>query len=340
MKPYTYSLIAAALACGFAQAVETAYTTPVGYITATIAGNAAANPSGAATYVSASLVQPTEFASAATSSPSGTTSVTFSGGVPTGLDGKYMLEITNGTQEGWWTTVVSSTATTVTVSDTFPTGLAADVQISIKKFSTVKSVFGSNSPGLNAFDGGTTQADEIQFLNPLTGVVQTVVYLPEAISGSPDMWFDFVGGGSADDFIVYPGSAVRVVRYGATGLSLVSSGTVKTTKTQVDIFSTENWLGVPLAAGGSLGSMQFFSQLVKFDAGTTPNDFLDVLAANQVATSYVALAEELGGGYMMDFVSGLDSSATVLPEGTGFVLKRDPSQAATILTIPAQTISN
>ena len=36
MKPLSYSLIAAALACGFANAQTTAYTTPVGYETLTL----------------------------------------------------------------------------------------------------------------------------------------------------------------------------------------------------------------------------------------------------------------------------------------------------------------
>ena len=194
----------------------------------------------------------------ASASPSGGTTVTFAAGVPLGLDGKYMVEISNGAQEGWWTTVVSSTATSITVSDTFPASLAADVQITVKKFSTVKSLLGLNTPGLTAFDGGATQADEVQFWNPITQTVKVVVYLPEAISGSPDMWLDFGGGVSADDFPIYPGTSIRVIRFAAGGLSLVSSGTVKTTKTQVDILPTENWLAQPLATGGTLGSMQFF----------------------------------------------------------------------------------
>ena len=329
----------AAAACGFANAQTTAYTTPVGYITASIAGNVSENPSGAATYVSASLVQPTEFSAAASSSPSGGTVISFAGGVPANLDGKYCLEVTAGAQEGWWTAVVSSTATTITVADSFPANLASGIQISVRKFSTVKSLFGANSPGLTPFDGGNVQADEIQFLDPLSGVVQSVVYLPEAISGSPDMWFDFVGGGSADDFIVYPGAAIRVIRYGSAPLSLVSSGSVKTTATQADIFSTENWIGVPLAVGGTLGSMGVFNQVVQFDT-VSPNDFLDVLGADQVATSYVGLSADLEGGYMMNFVTGDNASSVVLKEGTGFVLKRDPSQAASIIKIPGQVVGN
>jgi len=39
MKPLTYSIIAAACACGFASATTTAYTNPVGYVSQPCAAN-------------------------------------------------------------------------------------------------------------------------------------------------------------------------------------------------------------------------------------------------------------------------------------------------------------
>ena len=334
----SYTLLAAAMACGLAQGQTTAYTTPVGYITASIAPNTAASPAGAATYISASLDQPTSFQGAAAASPSGAATVTFASGVPTGLNGAYVLEISNGAQEGWWSPVISSTATSVTVADIFPASLAANVSVSVKKFTTIKSLFGANTANLAIFDG-VGQADEIQLLNTTTGVVSSIVYLPAVVSGDPtDKWLDFVLGVSADDYIVPPGVAVRVIRYGATGTSLVSSGTVKTTKTQVDVFPTENWLGNSLATGGTIGSMGFFNTMVKYD-GEAANDFLNVLAPNQTTSQYIALDPTVGTG-MLDFVLGTDAAAVPIPQGTGYVLLRNPAKAASILTIPAQTIGN
>lgn len=266
--------------------------------------------------------------------------ITFSGGVPAGLSNLHVLEISAGASEGWWSAVVSSTATSITVADAFPASLPANVSVEVRKFSTVKSLFGSNAPGLNPFDGGATSADEIQFLNPSTGQVSSVVYLPESISGSPDQWFDFVNGVNADNYPIEPGVAVRVIRYGASTLTFQSQGEVKTTKTQIDIASAENWVAQPLGSGGTLGYMNFFPQMVKFDAGTTPNDFLDVLNPDQSTTSYVALDESLGGGFMLDFVGGTDATSVVIPEGAGYIFRRDSSQAPSTITIPAPTIGN
>lgn len=335
MKPYTYSLLAAALACGMAQGAATAYTTPVGYITASINGNPTANVFGADTYVASTLVQPSVFAGAATVSPSGGKTITFSGGVPLALDGTYVLEITNGSQEGWWSSVVSSTATSVTVLDTFPAALDANVSISVRKFSTINSLFGANSPGFTDIDGvDTNPPDEIQILNPIDQSARTIVYVKDV---APDGWYDFVTSTPAGDEIIYPGTSVKIKRYGATPLSLVSSGEVKTTKTQVDIYPNYNWLGQTMATNGTLGSMSFVNQLVKFD-GVGANDFLELLSPTQVASQYVALIPEFGG-FMADFVTTADSSTVPIEGGTGYVIQRAASNPASVITIPAQVIA-
>jgi len=311
----------------------------VGYVTASIAGNTVNNPSGAATYLSATLVQPTEFQGSSESSPSGTKQITFAGGVPTSLDGKYVLEISSGANEGWWTAVESSTANSITVADNFPSSLASNVQISVRKFSTVKNVFGANTPGLNPYDGDVTRADEIQILDPLTGSPQVVVYLPFEISGEPDTWLDFVGGVSADDSIIYPGTSVRVIRFGANDATLVSTGVVKTTKTQVDVFPAENWLGQTLAAGSTLGVMSFSSQIINYDE-VALNDYMYILNADQSANTYIALDPALEGGFMLDFVQGLDASSVIVNPGTGYIVTRDASQSSSVLTLPAQIVGN
>jgi hypothetical protein len=340
MKTTYYSILAAAALISCASA-QTATTVPVGYITTTLYGNADSNVEGAATYVSASLVQPTEYAATATESPSGESIITFSGGVPTIFDGKYVLEISNGNEAGWWSTIVSSTATTITIEDVFPADLAPNVLVNVRKFNTVKSLFGANTPGLNPYDEDVTKADEIVILEPGGGVV-VIVYLPETVSGEPDKWLDFVNGVSADDYIIYPGTAVKVNIFGEGGLSLVSTGAVKTTPTQTDIRAEENWLGVPIAAGGTLGNMNFFPQLIAYDE-IALNDTLVTLGSEpngQGAVTYVALDETLEGGFMFDFVNAVDATPVSLQAGTGFVLTRDPSQNPSILTIPAQVIGN
>lgn len=337
MKKYIpYSLILAAAATGLAHGAATAYTTPVGYVTQSIAGNTAA---GADSYLSSSLVQPTEFAGASATNPSGTSTVSFTGVVPTTFDGKYVLEITTGAQAGWWSTVVSSNATSVTVADNLPSGLAAGTTIAVRKHSTLKSFLGSNSPGLIVFDGENPN-DEIQILNAALQVVTTCAYVPFAISGLPDGWFDLGLSAPADDYIIEPGTAIKIKRIGATTLTLVSSGTVKVTPTQVDVFPKFNWIGTQLGAGGTLDYMNFASQLIPFDGARTNSDEIQFLSASQTVTPYASLDPSFGLGVVMaNLATSEPAGTTIFPSGFGAVLKRDESTPANILTIPGTVVS-
>lgn len=315
----TYSLLAAFAACGMAFAAETAYTTPVGYITTPISGNVTGNSAGASTFIANTLQTSAVFAGAATASPSGTLEINFAGGVPPNLDSSYQLVITQGSQEGWYTTVLGSpSATKITVADAFPAGLPADVKVQVRKYATIQSLLGSNSLGLGA-------SDEVQLLDASTTpqMISTIVY-----AGG---WFNFVTEEPAENYIIYPGTSVQIVRRGATPLSLVQSGEVKTTKTQVDVYAGDNWLGQTLATGGTLGGMQFATQIAS-------TDFLQIVrpdtGAGQSIDNYVA-----SGGVMYNFVTEEDATSEPIAEGAGYLISRS-SGPATVVTIPAQVISN
>ena len=321
MKLHTYAFLAAIAACGMASAQTTAYTTPVGYITSTIGPNASANTEGSATFVAASLVRPASFAGAATASPSGGSVITFSGGVPAGLDATSMLEISDGAQEGWWSAIVSSTATTVTILDTFPADLAANVKATVRKFTTIQDVFGDNSPGLAPY---STEApyDEIQFLKPDIQEVGVIVY-----AGG---WLNLLTEASAASEIIYPGTAVKVIHRANTSLSVVASGEVKTTKTQVDVYPSDNWLCQPNPTGGTLGTLNLGPQLLA-------SDKLDMIetdgGAGQVVTTYVSSA-----GVMYNLLTEADATGVEVKEGAGYLVTRGEG-AASIITIPAQVVA-
>lgn len=331
----TYSLLAAAAACGFAQAQTTAYTTPVGYITQAIA----ANGSGAETYLSPSLIQPSVFAGASTATPSGLSTIDFSGSVPAALDGTYLLEITSGASAGWWSTVASSTATSITVTDAFPSGLTIGTTVAVRKHSTVGNFLGANSPGLTPFDG-VNPNDEVIILNPVTQATTTLAYVPTAVSGLPDGWFDLVLSASADNYVIEPGTAIKIKLIGSTSLSVVSSGEVKLTPTQVDVFPNFNWIGTPLAVGGTLDYMNFAAQLIPFDGVSTTSDELSFLDAAQVSTPYASLDPSFGLGVVMgNLVTSSPAGDYVFPGGTGAVLKRAASTPANVLTVPGTVVA-
>ncbi len=322
----TYSLILAAAASGFAFGQTTATTTPVGYITSTIGPNASASTEGSATFIAASLVRPAVFAGLTTAvapapEPATTGSViSFSGGVPTGLDATSMLEISNGVQEGWWSAIVSSDATSITILDTFP--VAAGAQVSVRKFTTVQDVFGDNSPGL-APVGTEGGYDEIQFLKPDIQEVGVILY-----AGG---WVNLATELPAGDEIIYPGTAVKVIHRANTTLSVVTSGEVKTTKTQIDLYQNDNWLCQPNPTGGTFGTLNLGPQVL-------PTDKVDIFETDggtgQVVTTYVS-----SGGVMYNLATEEDATNTPpIDEGTGYLITRGTGDAS-IVTVPAQTIA-
>ena len=330
MKTY-YSLILAAIASGaLAHGAATAYTTPVGYITHSIAG-AGANPS-ADTYISPSLINAVEYAGASTASPSGGAVITLPTGVPTTFNGTYVLEITSPASEGWWSTVVSSNATSITVSDNFPASLPTNVTISVKKHSTITTFLGFNTPGLIPYNG-VDPNDEVQFFDPIGQAAITFVFVTAADWGDPTnypngVWYNLGTGNPENNTIIEPGTSVRIKRVGSTALTFVSTGTVKTTKTQVDIYPGFNFVGVPKAAVGTLGNLNFAPQLYQYDGVTTDYDELQKVAADQSASSFGAIDD--GGPVMWNI--GASDYATNEPfqEGTGLLLKRVGHPSSTI----------
>jgi hypothetical protein len=319
MKPLRYTLIALAATCGFAYAQTTAYTTPVGYVTSYI--NPRVNDLGVAavTYIAPSLVMPTTYAGAATAQPTGKT-IALPTGVPVSLDSTSMLEIAEGPHEGWWSAITGSTDTSITVFDDFPAGLAENVKVTVRKFTTIQDLFGDNTPGLNG-------ESFIDVLDPADPLKPTLSYKWADGFG----WYEPTTEEPSGGVIIYPGTAVVVNNF-ATGdpLPVVMVGEVKLTKTQVDVFPGENWLGQPNPTGGTLGSMQFASQITDLD------DILELFgpdaATGQPADPYIAFE-----GTMYHRVFEFDASD--VPIGAGFGYRLTVAGAAITITIPAQVVS-
>jgi hypothetical protein len=308
MKPIIpFALLGALLAVG---AADAAVTDPVGYITHTIAGNVSGDPGGADTFISPSLVNTAVFASATTIAPSGTLA-TFSGSVPTDLDSTYLVEITDGPDEGWWSKVSSSTATTITTSDTIPATAGTNVKFAVRKLPTLNSFLGENVPALGA-------SDQVLLLDPVTQTVSVVLY----VGGE---WQNFVTEANMDNEPILPGTAIAVRRFAATPLTFVSSGEVKTTDTEVDVLPQDNWLGQPLAVGGTLAQMTFKSQLLG-------SDFLKILRANQTTDAYITVGTE-----MQNFVTEENAEGEVISEGAGYIISR--VGAGSTLVIPGQVVT-
>jgi hypothetical protein len=178
-------------------------------------------------------------------------------------------------------------------------------------------------------------------LNPSTQAATIVVYVSKELTGADqDGWYDLSSSTLADDMVIEPGSAIKVVKYGSSISNFVSSGEVKLTKTQVDIYPDSNWVGTPLAGGGTLDFMQYATQLVTFDGANTDYDELQFINSDQTATIYSALDPALGAGNVMgNLADSSIASDVVFAEGTGAIIKRSSSGSASVLTIPGTVVS-
>jgi hypothetical protein len=331
MKPIIpFALLGALFAIGAAKA---AVTDPVGYISHSITGNVAANPLGADTWIGPALTNPVDFAGITSISPSGLTTLTFSGGVPTGLDSTSYLEITSGTSEGWWSQIVSSTATTVVISDTVPT-LTGNVNVKVRKLMTVGVFLGANAPGL-ATDAGTP--DEVIILDPVTQGTQTVIRSVPP-NTSPAGWVDNVSYADASGVYLYPGTGLTIRRFGVSDLSFTSSGDVKTGKTQVDVLLGDNLVAFPYAVGNTFNGSNIAAQLGT-DVSAFPDEVIQ-LGTNQGTTTFVSSDTDPGAGVtlqMVESVNYTEEGTRVIGEGTGLVIRR-PGGSGGIITFPAQVI--
>lgn len=256
MKPYiSYSLLAAAAACGMASAAETAYTTPVGYTTKNLAANQF-------TLVGLTVHSPTVSAGILTGESA--TSVTVAGvdfvallGTPSPLSATpltYILELTDGTVQeikdwtalGVLTTPDNITALVVPGTTTYK----------LRKAATVSNVFGANnSVGLTPdTDGSLTGTDYVLILNAAGTAFTTVYYFNDG-SNDPEVvgWYDLQSNRVDNKAVPYPDS-LFVQRAAGSPLSLVVSGEVKTVKTGGVILPGYNYVNSVAPAGSTLGN--------------------------------------------------------------------------------------
>jgi hypothetical protein len=238
MKLHTYAFLAAALACGMANA-QTAYTTPVGYETLSVASgfnyhglrlHQATVAAGTFETVGASSLVDDQatFALSATKT--------------------YIVEINDGS--GLITTVLGSAAsgTTITTVDNLSElGVANGASYSIREAATLSSVFGaSNSAGLVAGFGGIGGADVI-FVSNGSGFDQ---YYYDDLETS---WADVNG-------VAVDGSAIPIVYtdsliISATApISVVVTGEVKTEATSAAVAGGFNYISSMYPAGATLAS--------------------------------------------------------------------------------------
>ncbi len=280
-----YSLILAAASCGLAIGAETAYTTPVGYVSTVMAP-------GQFTFGGLTVHQPSVAAGVLASSTSGSVTAAGSLNFTTLLTAGsiYILELPDGTIQE----ISSWSGATLNTPDNVSSFVTNNVTtFKLRPCATVATVFGlSNSSGLTSSATGdpTTVDNVIVYTAP--GVSVNIYYFDANSNGIRDLvdgdgWYTAGGDVADNQTIPYP-DGFLVQRVAGVSKTLTVSGEVKTEATKSMLGAGFNFLSSVAPAGLTLlqsGLQNFISTSATGDPLTVDNVVLDV-AGTQTNTYF------------------------------------------------------
>lgn len=346
--------LATVIALAFGTATQTSFaqttsaTTPVGFVTMTIAGGGTSS-APVYTFTSLGLVNPIAFQSTTTTSTVGTTAIgdtaatwannaynsTTAGAPPT-----HFVEILSGPAAGSMYDIVTTDGTgkSLTVSPTLAAGVTTGVSYAIRPHWTLASVFGvTNQNGLAA--GDITTADQIQLFR--NGGYLTYYYQATGVFGGAG-WRK-TGDSFADvsTAVIYPDDGIVIARKQSTATSIIIQGAVKTGQSSIPVTTGFSLLGNVYAAAMNLGTANLYTgdPATGLAAG-------DITTADQVMfwngtgfnTYYYQAAGVFGGaGWRATGDSFADASSTPIPVGAALFVKR---AGATFNWVAPQTPAN
>ena len=279
MKLPTYAILAAALACGFASATTTAYTTPVGYETQTLAP-------GSYNLVGVRLFS-APVAAGVFSSGTSTTLVDSNAAFSLNSTTNYIVEFANGTTEY----ALGSQFSGTTLSGL--TGVDASLHIAyvVRPAATISSVFGAtNTAGLaSSANADPGEADTV-YLPQGTGYVR-VFYSTYTDDMAYNGWLDVDTFAKIPDQVIDPLQGMFVLTaHTATPISLVTTGEIKKTPTAYHVPNYFTLLGSMYPAGATL-TTSGLSSSVQSTANADP------------AEADIVLLPNGSGGYVRAFYS-------------------------------------
>jgi uncharacterized protein (TIGR02597 family) len=327
MKPLSYSLIAAALACGFVSAQTTAYTTPVGYIslgTTTVGLPAVQGLSDA--YLTVPLDRTTEYAGLIASVANGN-EITLQGTPNFNVDqwkaSPTIVKITSGTKEGFYALISTNTADKLTVE--LPpgqnlTGVVSGDKIVIQKAWTASAFFAGTT-----LPADTTTLFQYDGVTPGINVAATSLFVWDGTT-----WINGVSGDPADP-VMYPGE-MFVLRNESTNpiASIVVTGQVPTsgfTNRVGNLPVAEQDL--PFGAFSPIDQTLAQTGLTAIAAEGDQINFYDrnpllLVGLNKAPT--MVIVYDSGAKAWLDAVSGEDVGPLfTIKAGEGFVYRRSAS---------------
>lgn len=342
----TYSLLAAAAACGMAFAAETAYTTPVGYTTTTVyAAFGAGAPK--TSVISPNMQNPASYGGTVTGIVSDT--LTLSGAAFTpdafnnisaefggGVYYAYFIE----TADGYWAQIESNDTTSVTVEAGAGAKFAIADVVKIRRHVTIADYFGANNEAGLQDDGGSLNPDDADNIVIIDEVNSSsiLVYPSSALGGT---WVtDNLDNGAIVP--IYPDQGLQLIRRGLTNVSVVDSGEVDTNGRQIMVTTGIQIRPYVIPVDTTLAQLGLYTGLnttgVQDDGGSlsvSDADNVQVLVDGNTFTYFVTTG--LGPAQWVD--DNLDP-APVLPAGAGLIINRsNPTETGPFVwTIPGPVI--
>ena len=306
----SYSLIAAAMACGFANGQTTAYTTPVGYVTQTLAANQFTLV-GLTTHNSAVAAGILDAESA---SPNTVTDNAINFTTILSVGSTYILELADGTVQE----ITSWSGSVLTTPDNI-TGVVVPgtTSYTLRKAATVAETFGlANSVGLSPdTDGSFTGTDFILILNQAGSAFITVYYFNDGAGTTG--WFTEAGDPAENIPFVYPDSFF-VKRAAGVTKTLVVSGEVKLKPTGGRLVAGFNYTNGVAPVGSNLGNSGLQAYLTPdTDGSFTGTDFVLIQQGVAYLTAYYF---NDGAGTTGWFTEAGDPAESIALDG-GFLLK-------------------
>ena len=335
MKPLTYSLIAAALACGLASATTTAYTTPVGYVSL---GDTTVGQPAIKAFTDVSISIPLDRSPQVGSTQYVGQIASIAGDVIT-LSGTpalgdlttipHTVKIGSGANSGLIALITANTATTVTVSvqpgDSL-TGIVSPDQIIINNAWTVLGLMGATVPA-------GTQVQGYSGLSTVENLAPDLIYEFDGTN-----WIDLSSFNVADNTVLYPTETILIRNNSASPIaSLVISGQVPTTASRAIVVSagtgTDNMLSFFGAVGQPIGTSGLSAIA---HVGDQVQAYTNGDAGENKAPSVII---EFDGASWIDLSSFDDVTSTYLLQGgQGYLFRRtagDPVGDAVWTALPS-----
>ena len=228
----SYSLIAAAMACGFANAQTTAYTTPVGYMSIAV-------PADTDTPISAPLLRSAAWAGASTAVSGDTVSVAAASFTASQFGaGTNMLQVTSGPLIGRTFPVLSNATGSVTVDPVGSTTLQAQGFVAtntfvIRPYWTLNTLFPSGAGVGVSTDPFSPTTQVLISNNSGSGINRApsslYFYFDDGSGDGSAGWYDTsdLGAGIQNDLTLPPTSVPTIRNSTASPLALTVSGEVQ-----------------------------------------------------------------------------------------------------------------